>query len=98
VVAGVAVIFVLFILARTLSQPPKQTPGPKLLKLGKQDLDCSKYRWRFYAFKTINGTTYYSNWSKEMQYSSPNHLYDTDNLYLTRTSPPDPIPPFYAQE
>jgi len=58
----------------------------------------SKYRWRFYAFKTINGTTYYSNWSKEMQYSSPNHLYDTDNLYLTRTSPPDPIPPFYAQE
>ncbi len=58
----------------------------------------SKYRWRFYAFKTINDTTYYSEWSKEMQYSSPNHLYDTDNLYLTRTSPPDPIPPFYAQE
>jgi len=58
----------------------------------------SKYRWRFYAFKVIGGTTYYSEWSKEMQYSSPNHLYDTDNLYLTRTSPPDPIPPFYAQE
>jgi hypothetical protein len=58
----------------------------------------SRYRWRFYAFKTINGTTYYSNWSKEMQYSAPDHLYDTDNLYLTRTSPPDPIPPYYAEE
>jgi len=58
----------------------------------------SRYRWRFYAFKMINGTTYYSNWSKEMQYSSPDHLFDTDNLYLTRTSPPNPIPPFYAQE
>lgn len=40
VVAGVAVIFVLFILARTLSQPPKQTPGPKPVELGKQDLDA----------------------------------------------------------
>ncbi|MGC8798584.1 MAG: hypothetical protein ACP5PK_08000, partial [candidate division WOR-3 bacterium] len=58
----------------------------------------SRYRWRFYAYKTINGTTYYSEWSKEMQYSSPDHLYDSDRLYLTRTSPPDPIPPYYFQE
>ena len=58
----------------------------------------SRYRWRFYAYKTISGTTYYSEWSKEMQYSSPDHLYDSDSLYLTRTSPPDPIPPYYPQE
>ncbi|MEN9979020.1 MAG: hypothetical protein ABIK38_01565 [candidate division WOR-3 bacterium] len=56
------------------------------------------YRWRFYAWKVINGTTYYSNWSKEMRYSAPDHLYDSDNLYLTRTAPPEPIPPYYANE
>ncbi|MEO0020916.1 MAG: hypothetical protein ABIK48_01930 [candidate division WOR-3 bacterium] len=56
-----------------------------------------RYRWRFYAYKEINGTTYYSDWSKEMIYS-PDNRYDYDFLYLTRTSPPDPIPPYYTQE
>lgn len=61
----------------------------------------SQYRWRFYAKRKddLSGQTYYSDWSKEMAYYPPDHLYDLDTLYITnQTSPPDPIPPYYAEE
>lgn len=59
----------------------------------------SRYRWRFYAKRQDQLTQqwYYSDWSKEMEYS-PQHPFDSDTLNIHRTSPPDPIPPYYTQE
>ncbi|MEO0069168.1 MAG: hypothetical protein ABIK18_00015 [candidate division WOR-3 bacterium] len=55
------------------------------------------YRWRFYAYKWMGGEKYYSEWSKVMQYG-PGHWFDQDALYLTRTTPPLPDPPWVAEE
>ncbi|MEO0026647.1 MAG: hypothetical protein ABIK54_07820 [candidate division WOR-3 bacterium] len=59
----------------------------------------SRYRWRFYAKRQDQLTQrwYYSDWSKEMEYSE-DRLFDADTLNIYRDRPPEPIPPFSSEE